>query len=214
MPIAIDDSRIARIWSQSPLVPQQGKMHSILADRQEVFISGMGLRMPPNLAFEAWERAGRQLSAMVGLSSWWLGDWLVYGKRYYPDRYQRAIRAAGLKYQTLRNYAWVSRRFELSRRRAALSFQHHAEVASLPPDEQDQWLDRAEKGMWTIKQLRTHIRKITSGGVGSREQLTAIRRIELPSSRVEWWRSAAEQSGIEFDDWIVIALDRAAEQGI
>ena len=213
MPIAIDDSGIARIWSQSRLVQQQARMH-ILADRQGVCISGMGLRMPPKLAFEAWERAGRQLSAMVGLSSWWLGDWLVYGKRHYPDRYQQAIRAAGLKYQTLRNYAWVSRRFELSRRRAALSFQHHAEVASLPPDEQDQWLDRAEKGMWTIKQLRTHIRKITSGGVSPKEQLAAIRRIELPSSRVEWWRRAAEQSGIEFDDWVVIALDRAAEQGI
>lgn len=212
MPIDINGPAITRISSQSAPVPQPVTLPSVLAEHEQVLISGMGLRMPAKLTFDAWERAGQQLSAMVGLSSWWLGDWLVYGKKHYADRYQRAIRAAGLKYQTLRNYAWVSRRFELSRRRAALSFQHHAEVASLPLDEQDQWLDQAEKEMWTIKQLRTHIREMPSGGVGRKEHSAVIRRIKVPNSRVEWWRRAADQSGIEFDNWVTIALDRAAEQ--
>jgi hypothetical protein len=41
------------------------------------------------------------------------------------------IVATGLDYQTLRNYAAVARRFELSRRRDNLSFHHHAELCAL-----------------------------------------------------------------------------------
>ena len=41
-----------------------------------------------------------------------------------------------LDYQTLRNYAWVARRFAMSRRRDTLSFGHHAEVPALPEPEQ------------------------------------------------------------------------------
>ena len=52
-----------------------------------------------------------------------------------------------LDYQTLRNYAWVARRFPAGRRRAGVSFAHHAEVARLPEPEQDYWLRRAEDPM-------------------------------------------------------------------
>jgi hypothetical protein len=41
------------------------------------------------------------------------------------------------------NYAWVARRFAMSRRRDTLSFGHHAEVAALPEPEQDFWLREA-----------------------------------------------------------------------
>src|SRR6266545_6028251 len=91
-----------------------------------VLMTRVGLCIPADLSYEDWERAGSQLAGIVDSSSWWLGDWLVYGKKQYSDRYRRAIHAAGLQYQTLRNYAWVARRFELNRRRPKLSFQHHA----------------------------------------------------------------------------------------
>ena len=38
----------------------------------------------------------------------------------------------------------VSRAFETSRRREALSFKHHAEVAGMPPAVADELLDEAE----------------------------------------------------------------------
>ncbi|MFD3522133.1 LmbU family transcriptional regulator [Streptomyces sp. NPDC058653] len=169
------------------------------------------------MAFEDWERAGRQLSGIVDSSSWWLGDWLVYGKDHYADRYERGVRAAGLRYQTLRNYAWVSRRFELGRRRAGLSFQHHAELASLRVDEQEGWLDRAEELGWTTKQLRGAVRLAREDGVaevGQAEvgQAVATRRLAVPGSRLEWWHKAAERSGIDFDVWVLAALDSAAER--
>ncbi len=181
------------------------------AESDQVLMTGVGLCIPAGLTFDGWERAGRQLAGIVDSSSWWLGDWLVYGKKHYADRYRRAIRAAGLQYQTLRNYAWVSRRFELDRRRVKLSFQHHAEVASLPVEEQNFWLNRAEHEAWSTKQLRTEIRRERAIEDGARKQLTVIPRIEVPDNHLVRWRRAATHSGVEFDDWVLAMLDRAAE---
>ncbi|MFF1716499.1 LmbU family transcriptional regulator [Streptomyces sp. NPDC058268] len=171
----------------------------------------MGLHLPVGLAFEEWERAGRQLSGLLNSSSWWLGDWLIYGKDHYADRYERGIRAAGLQYQTLRNYAWISRRFEVHRRRSALSFQHHAELASLPVDEQDAWLDRTEQLRWTTKQLRNALRAQRQGPQQAVDT-EATRRLAVPDDRLQWWHKAAARSGTELEEWVTATLDAAAEQ--
>ncbi|MFI1577277.1 LmbU family transcriptional regulator [Embleya sp. NPDC020630] len=164
------------------------------------------------MTFEDWEQAGRKLSGILDSSSWWLGDWLVYGKDHYTDLYQRGIRAAGLSYQTLRNYAWVSRRFDFDRRRSALSFQHHAELASLPIGEQELWLDRAEQMKWTTKQLRNAIRDARADEGRDGRQIEATRRLAVPGDRIQWWHKAAEHSGIDFEQWVLATLDHAAER--
>ncbi|MGW5368901.1 LmbU family transcriptional regulator [Streptomyces sp. NPDC004009] len=181
--------------------------------RDQVLTTNVGLHIPAGLAFEEWERAGRQLSGLLNSSSWWLGDWLVYGKDHYADRYERGIRAAGLQYQTLRNYAWVSRRFELYRRRSALSFQHHAELASLPVEEQETWLDRAERMKWSTKQLRNAIRAQRNGTPPAAEAADAsTRRLAVPDNRLQWWHKAAEQSGTELAEWVMHTLDAEADR--
>ncbi|WP_240119394.1 MULTISPECIES: LmbU family transcriptional regulator [unclassified Streptomyces] len=172
----------------------------------------MGLHIPAGLAFEEWEHAGCQLSGLLNSSSWWLGDWLVYGKAHYADRYERGIRAAGLQYQTLRNYAWVSRRFELDRRRPALSFQHHAELASLPVDAQETWLDQAERLQWSTKQLRNAIRSERESSSPQPDVVAATRRLAVPGNRLHWWHKAAAQAGIELEEWVMATLDAAARR--
>ncbi|GAA1938414.1 hypothetical protein GCM10009837_75870 [Streptomyces durmitorensis] len=178
----------------------------------QVLTTKVGLHIPIGLAFEEWERAGRQLSGLLNSSSWWLGDWLVYGKDHYADRYELGIRAAGLQYQTLRNYAWVSRRFEVQRRRQALSFQHHAELASLHVDEQETWLDRAELLKWSTKQLRNAIRAQREGATQQTDAVAATRRLAVPDSRLQWWHQAAALAGAELGEWVTATLDAAADQ--
>lgn len=182
--------------------------------RGEVLTTAVGLQIPAELAFEDWEHAGRQLSGIVNSSAWWLGDWLVYGKEHYHDRYEHGILAAGLQYQTLRNYAWVARRFEFCRRRPALSFQHHAEVASLPVEEQDRWLDRAEKAKWTTKQLREGIRLARPGGSREGARAEDTRRLAVPGSHLRRWHMAAEQSGTDLQQWVLTTLDSAAARAL
>ncbi len=166
--------------------PRQPHVAGTAPRRGQVLTTRVGLRMPARMAYDEWERAGRQLADVLDSSSWWLGDWLVYGKDHYTDRYQRGIRAVGLSYQTLRNYAWVSRRFDLTRRRPSLSFQHHAELASMTVEEQEHWLDRAEQQRWTTKQLRGAIRAARQGELQPRT---------LPSRSVAWRSPTAVSSG-------------------
>jgi hypothetical protein len=193
------------------------RAESVATNRAEpggVLTTRVGLRIPADLSFEDWERTGNQLSGIVDSSSWWLGDWLVYGKRNYSDRYRKAIQAVGLQYQTLRNYAWVARRFEPDRRRPRLTFQHHAEVASLPLHDQESWLDRAEQSRWTSKQLRANIRHEPVDALGVTDRTSVIPRIPVLGRRLVRWRRAAERIGIEFETWVLSTLDHAAETAL
>ncbi len=194
--------------------PRQPRTGGAAPRRGQVLTTRVGLQMPTGMAYDEWERAGRQLADVLDSSSWWLGDWLVYGKDHYTDRYQRGIRAAGLSYQTLRNYAWVSRRFDHTRRRPTLSFQHHAELASMPVEEQDLWLDRAEQRQWTTKQLRGAIRATRQSEQQPRTPTEPNHRLEVPGSRLQWWHKAAERLGIDFEQWVTATLDSAAASAL
>lgn len=163
------------------------------------------LSFPAPLTISDWLAIGKELFVINDASAWWLGDWLVYGQTRYPDRYRRAIAETSLHYKTLRNHAWVSRKIEPERRRDALSFQHHAEVAALPADQQDAWLSQAEECGWSVAELRRRFRagSRTAGDRLPRAQLG----FDLDAEQRRRWESAAERAGRTLDDWISAVLD-------
>jgi hypothetical protein len=119
----------------------------------------------------------------------------------------------GLDYQTLRNYASVARRFELSRRRDKLTFQHHAVVRALTDEEQDHWLTLAEENHWSRNELRRAIRarKLSNSGddpISSGSRLGDPLTISPPPARLARWRAEAEKAGLELEEWIVTAVER------
>lgn len=125
----------------------------------EAQVQKSGMTFPSNLPERSWERIGADLHELSNSSAWWLADWLIFGESTYGwRRYQEAIQRTGLDYQTLRNYAWVARRFEQHRRRDSLSFAHHAEVTRLSRPEQDYWLRKAEQLKWSRNELRRAVR--------------------------------------------------------
>ena len=189
-------------------------IHAIPAFRSRldspIVVTRVGLRIPKALDYPAWQQAGLKISRIADTSAWCLGDWLVYGQDRHPERYREAISIANLDYQTLRNYAWVARAFELERRRDRLSFQHHAEVAGLPAAEQDRWLDLAEQAGWSRNELRRYLRadRRGEGGLDS----ASLLRLKPPAAHVATWREAAERMSQSLEDWIIATLDdRAAE---
>ena len=117
------------------------------------------LPLPDDLTYEEWEDIGRTLDAVEAASQWWRGDWLNYGERKYGEKYAQAIEVTGKSPQGLMNAAWVAGKFETSRRRETLSWSHHAEVAALDHDIQDQLLDQAESEEWTRNVLRDAVRR-------------------------------------------------------
>lgn len=182
---------------------------------------GRGLQLSQQLPFGRWLGVGRQLAEIYSSSAWCLGDWLVYGEIAYEGRYREAIERTSLDYQTLRNYAWVARRFSLSRRRDDLSFGHHAEVAALPQAEQDFWLRKVQQLSWSVKQLRREVRIShieRSAGVGQqpgqipgRNRGSAARiDIHITAEQLEAYKAAAHKAHFTVQEWAILALDSAA----
>jgi hypothetical protein len=170
-----------------------------------------GLALRRGMSFDDWATVGWRLARLSTACTWALGDWLVFGAEAYGDRYKQAVDATRLEYQTLRNYAWVASRFAAHRRRGGLSFQHHAEVASLPEPQQELWLQRAETMGWSRNELRRHLalrRSISRRANGD----TATLRVPVKTVRGVRWRAAAEAADRDLVDWMTDALDAAADQ--
>lgn len=170
------------------------------------------------MPFVAWCDVGHSLRVLSEASAWCLGDWLNYGERAYGQRYKEALELTGLDYQTLRNYAWVARRFPLSRRRDGASFQHHAEVAALPDALQDLLLERSERFRWSRAELRREVRKFRHAEMSENGNalprpagsVEVVVSISVAAEREQRWRQAAADVGQSVDEWIATLADTAA----
>jgi hypothetical protein len=172
------------------------------------------LALPAKIPLDEWRRIGKQIFAISESSAWWLGDWLIYGQARYPDRYKRAITETGLDYQTLRNYAWVARQFTPERRRDSVSFQHHAELASLPADDQDEWLEQAEKSGWSRNELRNRLKAsrkaLQSSTTPKRDDDVQRLQVNVIPDQQQRWQDAAATADQDLLTWIVSVLDDAS----
>ncbi|NLU79275.1 regulator [Micromonospora sp. HNM0581] len=192
-----------------------------------------GMVFPQGLSERSWEQIGSSLRELTNSSAWWLADWLIFGETAYGwRRYREAIERTGLDYQTLRNYAWVARRFEQGRRRDTLSFAHHAELARLAPAEQDYWLRKAEQQKWSRNELRKAVRASLTergataasavdggrqsqrvaqldevGGTEKHQASTTKIIIELSASQLDCYSKLAAACGLSVDEWATRVLD-------
>lgn len=115
----------------------------------------LSLELSPNTAFDEWVAVGRGLCIGQQTLNWHIGDWWAFGDHRYGDRAKAAAEGLfGKPFGSLMNLAAVARSFETSRRREALTFTHHAEVAILPAAEADELLSRAERERWSTRELR------------------------------------------------------------
>ena len=136
------------------------------------------------LAVSGWAVQGRWLGALGRGSGWWIGDWVRYGNARYGERYGPAARLTGYDVQSLRNMAYVAGRFEAPRRREALSFSHHAELAGLPAEEQELWLDRAEASGLSVRSLRSELRQARRRAASRAEYAEARRPRDEPIASI------------------------------
>jgi len=124
-----------------------------------VEVSRTGLRfLDPDLPYETWAEILRAAAEHHSFAKFAVGDALAFGEKAYGERFAQAVGATGLAEQTLTNWSYVCRQVARSRRRENLRFSHHAEVASLEPAEQDEWLDTAETNGWSVRELRDRLR--------------------------------------------------------
>ncbi|MFD9904208.1 LmbU family transcriptional regulator [Streptomyces sp. NPDC059063] len=237
MRIARNDKAAATVAGRAPA--QRDAVLSFVGNQATVQKSGMILSQ--DLSERSWERIGSSLRELTNSSAWWLGDWLIFGETTYGwRRYREAVDRTGLDYQTLRNYAWVARRFEHHRRRDTLSFAHHAEVTRLSPPEQDYWLRKAEQQKWSRNELRKAVRAslaeqngtpdttavAPSGGdekqdvpqlaeavaADKRKRQVTTLTIELSAGQLASYAQVAAAHGLPVDKWVTQVLDAADDR--
>src|SRR4051812_9106304 len=100
-----------------------------LALSRRCTVSRLGLRLRGEVGVAEWAAVGRRLLGVADASAWWLGDWLVFGEFSYGEKYKTVIAALNLKYDRLRDYAYVAGSVPREIRRADLTFSHHRLVA-------------------------------------------------------------------------------------
>lgn len=123
------------------------------------------LNLPDGLNVGEWGAIGDALSTAEQSIMWWIGDWWAYGERQgYGERSRllEELREAGHNPPSLgtcMNAATTARRFQTSRRREVLSFEHHKSVAALDDRDAQWFLERAETNGWSRQQLRDEVRR-------------------------------------------------------
>jgi hypothetical protein len=137
-----------------------------------ISVSAVGWTPGGPLHVRRWVACGKRLVQVRSASSWWIGDWMRYGNAQYGEKYGAASLATGYDRQTLMNLAYVASRFPVERRRANVSWSHHAELAALPQAEQEAWLDRVERDRLSVRSLREEARR----------ELSRRRRFQRPGT--------------------------------
>ncbi len=123
-----------------------------------VGFNALELQLPADLSIDDWAEIGRNLYRSDRQMKWWIGDWARFGLRKY-GKLKEFAHAQGLDYQSVANMMWVASSIEVSRRRESVEWSKHAEVAALPPPEQDKWLDKVVESNLPRAELRRQIRQ-------------------------------------------------------
>jgi hypothetical protein len=117
--------------------------------------------------FETWRPRRESVGRPPSFDAWKVGDWLNENRDnrdyVHPSRITMALavlKAAGASVgrEYLHLVALVARAVEPERRRAALSWSHHREVAHLPRGEQNRLLELAEREGLSCPALREVLR--------------------------------------------------------
>lgn len=148
--------------ARAAMVTEEGMaLSAVLVEPHEaVFVreTATGLSFAPDTPIEIWALLMIRLIVQHKRVEWALADAVTFGEHAFAD-YEQWVQETGLAKRTLQNYARIGRAIEPARRRAAVSFAHHAEVVTLPAPEQEIALDAAERLGMTRYDLRDHVRE-------------------------------------------------------
>jgi len=149
-------------------------------------IHRVGLEFVGTISEEEYEIFGQTLLQIDSAYQWIIGDYLAYGVNSNYGMAQQFGELLGKSDKTIRNWVYIARNVELSRRRDNLSFRHHENVASLSDEQQDYWLGLAENGngkegdehkIWSVKRLREEIAKAQGEELESSNPVAVYERL-------------------------------------
>jgi len=187
-------------------------MNSLETITPKANFTPLGLEIADDLTVEEWNEFAPHLGDAALALGFAIGDWLIFGERFAPqrplpgfehmpakvphERYEAALLATRLDITTLQNFAYVARNVPRSVRHELLSFEHHRAVARLDETDQRQWIATtvAEHDAGRRMSVRRLRRSIESGRVLGIEELQAdpadagiLNHIPFVNRLVGWW---------------------------
>ena len=179
-------------------------MNTLAINDPKFSITPTGIQFNEELSFDEWDALGQKLAPIGKSIGFIIGDWINYGEGRYGEKYEDAIKRTGMAYQTLRDFAYVARKVELSFRNDKLDFVHHRVVAKLKsPEEQQHWLKMAVKHKLGKRRLQKSINfgrlateKEVQGDPADRGYVTYL---ALLNRIRRWW--ARETGKAPVEEW-------------
>jgi hypothetical protein len=189
------------------------------------YLTPVGLNVDEDsITYEQWVDIGKRIARSGNAVQWAIGDWAVIKDHRFShiEGIDEVVASLGIDKETLRNYHKVCKRIPKDRRRATLSFSHHKAVAFLDYEDQERLLDMAEEeGLNKIELERAVAEEKTAlppapgpqGPGASSNDIVRLRQVELRAAEEHYllWQQAAEEVGVEVEQWAVQVLNEAAE---
>lgn len=116
-------------------------------------------------SFEEWAETVEWAQRVEKASPFWVGDLLIYGDRFGEEATQ-VLESTAYSEKTCANAKYTANAIPPERRRAAVPFSHHHEVASLSAEEQDHWLQKCEAEGLTREELRVQLKAAKAEATG------------------------------------------------
>lgn len=137
--------------------PMNGTSSSALS--VQTYMTMKGLRLPPDLTFDAWATLAPQFREGHSRIQWAIGDWILYGENHksWGDRYDQAINDLDYDYDYLRQLTRVCRAYDFAHRRSDISFSHHREALVFAPEERQNALKKVAAGKWSVQKFKEWI---------------------------------------------------------
>jgi hypothetical protein len=179
-------------------------MNTLAINDPKFAIKSTGIEFLEELSYDEWDALGQKLAPVGRTIGFIIGDWINYGEKRWGDKYEEALERTGLEYGTLRNYAHVARKVDLSLRNDKLDYSLHATVAKLKTNEEKQhWLNMAEKHDLSVRRLRKSINfgrlateKEVQGDPADRGYVTYL---ALLNRIRRWWARETQKAPV--DEW-------------
>jgi hypothetical protein len=130
-----------------------------ILDLPRQLVSPVSLELPQGVSIEAWSALLPRVDFIKNATNWWLGDLILYGEAAYGELHSQYLPEDTASISAYKTARWVASRIESERRRPALSWSHHREVAPLEHEAQEQLLDLALAENLSVHALRKLIKE-------------------------------------------------------
>ena len=121
-------------------------------------LSKTNLIFKRDITKDEWMDVFKSLKMVEGCVQFWIGDCLAYRQQKW-GMYDDIAEETGYDKETLRQYKRIAENIESGLRKPDLDYAHHKEVASLDPEKQELFLNRAIEEKLSVRDLRREIVK-------------------------------------------------------